>query len=89
MSADWAGDRDSLTVLRALHFGFLRPGTVLHTYFLPCAYALKWPRPQVWVFGQGQCQVMTFENIKILSQQKEVGMGKKRHENRYTVHTPQ
>ncbi len=55
------------------------PRTVLHTYFLLCAHALKWPRPQVWVFGQGQCQVMTFENITILSQQKEIGMEKKRH----------
>ncbi len=32
---------------------FLRPGTVLCSYFLLRARALKWPRPQVWVFGQG------------------------------------
>ncbi len=33
--------------------GVLRPGTVLCTYFLLRTRALKWPRTQVWVFGQG------------------------------------
>ncbi len=34
---------------------FLRPGTVLRTYFLSRACALKWPSPQVWLFGLGKC----------------------------------
>ncbi len=45
---------------------FVRPRTVLHTYFLSRARALKWPRPQVWVFGQSlnlskQCSLYSFE----------------------------
>ncbi len=39
-------------MLRALH-SFLRPGTVLRTYFLLRARAVKYPRTQEWVFGQG------------------------------------
>uniref|UniRef100_A0A8C1Y0K2 Reverse transcriptase domain-containing protein n=1 Tax=Cyprinus carpio TaxID=7962 RepID=A0A8C1Y0K2_CYPCA len=40
---------------------------VLRTYFLPRARTLKWPRLQVWVFGQGTCLPYLTHLMEIIS----------------------
>ncbi len=55
----WSGIQDSvdLVCFKGMHFGIFKTWDSL-AHLLPVVHVLKWPRPQVWVFGKGNCLII-------------------------------